>query len=256
MPQGGALQYHVRAAAMTGARLEALVDEQLTKTIELPDRDRKNDGAAREYPLPDSGARPRRLTNNPDGFIYYSDFARGFIGRLDPRSGKVEEWPSPGGPGSQPYGIASTRDGRVWYSESGVKPNTLVVFEPKTGSTRRWPIPSGGGVVRNMVATPDGRLYLACSGVNKVAVAGTPFASISSLICAPRSFQSSSVLFSLPPFPFSSRPSCSAWSHRLWSNFLYRISKIAVASLDGFTRVRRAEASSEHSWPVSISSPG
>jgi hypothetical protein len=25
-------------------------------------------------------------------------------------------------------------------------------------------------VVRNMVATPDGRLYLACSGVNKVAV--------------------------------------------------------------------------------------
>jgi hypothetical protein len=25
--------------------------------------------------------------------------------------------------------------------------------------------------VRNMVATPDGRLYLACSGVNKVAVA-------------------------------------------------------------------------------------
>jgi hypothetical protein len=30
-------------------------------------------------------------------------------------------------------------------------------------------IPSGGGVVRNMVATPDRRLYLACSGVNKVA---------------------------------------------------------------------------------------
>jgi hypothetical protein len=25
-------------------------------------------------------------------------------------------------------------------------------------------------VVRNMVSTPDGRLYLACSGVNKVAV--------------------------------------------------------------------------------------
>ena len=124
----------------------------------------------REFPLP-SGARPRRLTNNPDGLIYYSDFARGFVGRLDPRTAKVEEWASPGGPGSQPYGIASTRDGSVWYSESGVKPNTLVVLDPKTGSTRRWPIPSGGGVVRNMVATPDGRLYLACSGVNKVAVA-------------------------------------------------------------------------------------
>jgi len=26
-------------------------------------------------------------------------------------------------------------------------------------------------VIRNMVATPDGKLYLACSGVNKVGVA-------------------------------------------------------------------------------------
>ena len=81
------------------------------------------------------------------------------------------EWPSPGGPGSHPYGIASTRDGTVWYSESGVKPNTLVAFNSRTKAFQKWPIPSGGGVVRNMVATPDGRLYLACSGVNKVAVA-------------------------------------------------------------------------------------
>jgi hypothetical protein len=34
-----------------------------------------------------------------------------------------------------------------------------------------WPIPSGGGVVRNMVSTPKGDLYIACSGVNKVGIA-------------------------------------------------------------------------------------
>ena len=124
----------------------------------------------KELALPDASARPRRLTNNPDHFIYYSDFARGFIGRLDPKAGKVEEWPSPDGPASHPYGIASTSDGTVWYSESGVKPNTLVAFDPKTKKFQTWPIPSGGGVVRNMVATPDDRLYLACSGVNKVAI--------------------------------------------------------------------------------------
>ena len=123
-----------------------------------------------EYTLPD-GARPRRIANNPDHSIYYSDFARGYIARFDPRTGKVVEWPSPGGPDSHPYGIASTRDGTVWYSESGVKPNTLVAFNPATKAFQKWPIPSGGGVVRNMVATPDGRLYLACSGVNKIAVA-------------------------------------------------------------------------------------
>ncbi len=122
-----------------------------------------------EYTLPE-GARPRRIANNPDHFIYYTDFARGFLGRLEPQSGKVEQWASPGGARSQPYGITSTSDGIVWYSESGVKPNTLVAFNPKTKTFEQWPIPSGGGVVRNMVTARDGRLYLACSGVNKVAV--------------------------------------------------------------------------------------
>ena len=50
-------------------------------------------------------------------------------------------------------------------------PNTLVRFDPRTEQFSSAPIPSGGGVVRNMVATPDGELYLACSGVNKVAIA-------------------------------------------------------------------------------------
>jgi virginiamycin B lyase len=122
-----------------------------------------------EVRLP-QGARPRRLARNPDGFIYYSDFARGFVGRLDPKSGKVIEWHSPGGASSRPYGIASTKDGMVWYSESGVTPNTVVAFNPRTKAFQSWPIPSGGGVVRNMVATPDDKLYLACSGVNKVGI--------------------------------------------------------------------------------------
>jgi hypothetical protein len=46
-----------------------------------------------------------------------------------------------------------------------------VRFDPKSESFRTKPIPSGGGVVKaNMVATPDRQLYLACSGVNQVAV--------------------------------------------------------------------------------------
>lgn len=126
--------------------------------------------AIREYTLPNASARPRRLALAPDGTIFYSDYARGFLGQFDPSSGKLKEWSSPGGSDSNPYGIAISRDGIVWYSESGMKPNTLVRFDPKSESFSSEAIPSGGGVVRNMVATPDGKLYLACSGVNKVAV--------------------------------------------------------------------------------------
>ena len=125
--------------------------------------------AITEHKLPE-GARPRRLAIAADDRIYYSDFARGYLARFDPATREVKEWASPGGAGSEPYGIAITRDGMVWYSEAGVHPNTIVRFDPKTEMFARAPIPSGGGVVRNMVATPDGRLYLACSGVNKVGI--------------------------------------------------------------------------------------
>ena len=127
-----------------------------------------------EYTLPSVDARPRRLALAPDGSVFYTDYARGYLGHFDPAAGKLlKEWASPGGAGSEPYGIAITNDNVVWYSESGVKPNTLVRFDPKSEAFSTKSIPSGGGVVRNMVATPDRRLYLACSGVNKVAVVDT-----------------------------------------------------------------------------------
>jgi virginiamycin B lyase len=122
-----------------------------------------------EYPLAE-GVRPRRMAIAADDKVYFTDYQTGHLGLLDPISGEVKMWASPGGSGSDPYGITITPDGMVWYSESGVTPNTLIRFDPKTEAFARAPIPSGGGTVRNMAATSDGRIYLACSGVNKVAV--------------------------------------------------------------------------------------
>ena len=108
----------------------------------------------REYVLPE-GARPRRIAILPDDTVYYTDYARGYLGRLNLSTGKVEEFKSPGGEQSRPYGITTTKDGAIWYSESGVQPNTLVRFDPKTSAFQSWPIPSGGGVV-----APRGNLPL------------------------------------------------------------------------------------------------
>jgi len=122
-----------------------------------------------EYALPE-GTRPRRIAIGLADQVYYTDYARGYLGRLNPGEGRVEEWASPGGPEAKPYGLVSTPDGMVWYSESGVKPNTMVRFDPKTKVFATWPIPSGGGVVRHMVTTPAGDIYIACSAVNKVGI--------------------------------------------------------------------------------------
>jgi virginiamycin B lyase len=123
----------------------------------------------KEYTLPE-GARPRRMAIDLNDRVYFTDFNGGHLGRLELASGAVKMWESPGGTKSAPYGIAITPDGMVWYSESGVKPNTIIQFDPRTEKFARANIPSGGGTVRNMAATSDGRVYIACSGVDKVGV--------------------------------------------------------------------------------------
>lgn len=121
-----------------------------------------------EYTLP-AGARPRRIAVTADDVIWYTDYARGFLGRLDPRTGAVTEFASPAGARSRPYGMTSTSDGAIWYSESGVEPNTVVRFDPSTGRMQHWPIPSGGGIVRHMVTAPNDDVWMACSGVDRLA---------------------------------------------------------------------------------------
>ena len=123
----------------------------------------------REYDLPHTESRPRRIAITSDDVIWYTDYARGSLGRFNPETGEVKEYASPGGPQSQPYGIAFAK-GAVWYSESGVRPNTLVRFDPASERFQTWPIPSGGGVVRNMMVDHDGNIVMAESGVDRVAL--------------------------------------------------------------------------------------
>jgi virginiamycin B lyase len=125
--------------------------------------------AIKEYELPNAESRPRRIAISPDDIIWYADYARGYLGRLDPNTGKVTDWPSPSGPKSQPYGITYL-SGAIWYVESAIKPNVLVRFDIKTEKFQSWIIPGGGGVVRNIKSTTDGKIVMAESGVNKIAL--------------------------------------------------------------------------------------
>lgn len=127
-------------------------------------------GQVTEYPMPDPRARdPHTPVFDQRGILWFTVQGGNFVGRLDPKTGTIT-LKEPPTPKSRPYGIATTPDGMIWYSESGVEPNTIVQFDPKAKSFDKWPIPSGGGVVRHVVATPQGDLYIACSGVNMVGI--------------------------------------------------------------------------------------
>lgn len=97
------------------------------------------------------GARPRRVDATPDGRIYYTDYRRGYLGRLDPATGKLDEWALPAGSDAEPYGMAVDKRGRIWLVETGRSPNTFVGFDPVLDAiTSITPIPSGAGSVRHM----------------------------------------------------------------------------------------------------------
>ena len=110
------------------------------------------DLATRDFDLPHADARPRRLARASDGAVWYVDHARGTLGRLDPPTGAVREWPTPGGAGSRPYAMTIDDRDRPWFVETGSQPNRFVGFDP---ASERFisssAIPSGGVAVRHMV---------------------------------------------------------------------------------------------------------
>jgi virginiamycin B lyase len=125
--------------------------------------------AISEFPLP-PGSRSRRLAVAADqNTLYFTDFAGGNLGKMDLSIGALALFPSPGGPDSNPYGLSITPDGMVWYTETGTQPNNIIRFDPGLSTFARAPIPFAAGVVHDLTATPDGRIYLASSGIDKIA---------------------------------------------------------------------------------------
>lgn len=125
------------------------------------------------FELPED-ALPRRLDVTSDGMVWYGDYRRGHLGRLDPNTGEVTEWPLPGGSDSRPYALAADDADRIWVVETGVQPNQFVGFDPRTESFTSVPVESGGGTVRHMYFDPDSNAIWFGADTNTIGVAKLP----------------------------------------------------------------------------------
>ena len=79
-------------------------------------------------------SRSRRIEWTPggaEGYVWYGDEARGYLGRIDVATGEVTEWQTPGGSGSRPYALTKDDQDRLWLSETGPE-KQLVGFDPRT----------------------------------------------------------------------------------------------------------------------------
>ncbi len=142
-----------------------------TNTIGMVDENME----LKTYPLTDEAARPRRLAVTSDDMVWYVDYARGFLGRLNPTTGEVDEWQAPGSAESRPYAMAVDDDDRLWFVESPNRQSRLVGFDSKTleyFSTTE--IESGGLTVRHMVFHQPSRTIWFGTDANTIGRANIP----------------------------------------------------------------------------------
>ena len=77
----------------------------------------------------------------PGGPVWFSAQRSGELGRLDPKTGKVEMIPLASR--SSPHGVILDADGAPWLTDSGQ--NAIVRVDPKTRAVKSWPLPEGTG---------------------------------------------------------------------------------------------------------------
>ena len=95
-----------------------------------------------EYALPRETISPHDVIVDTDGIVWYSSFGEQNLGRLDPKSGKVTEYPipehKPGFPTGE-LGLRTDRDGNLWLGN--MYQATIIKFDRKAESFQFWPLP-------------------------------------------------------------------------------------------------------------------
>lgn len=119
------------------------------------------------YDVPNPDARPRRVTFTPDDMVWYTDDERSMLGRLDPKTGNITEWPSPGGAWSRPYAIMAIGN-IIWYDESWMTPTILVRFDTETQKFQSWPIDNCDDGMHVLVKDSEQNLWFACHATGRL----------------------------------------------------------------------------------------
>jgi virginiamycin B lyase len=117
----------------------------------------------RYYPVP-KGAGPHDVAPAPDGTVWYTAQGQGALGRLDPRTGAVEQISL--GDGSAPHGVIVGPDGAAWVTDGGL--NAIVRVDPATKAVKRFPLPEARDYANLNTAAFDKSGVLWFTGQNGV----------------------------------------------------------------------------------------
>jgi virginiamycin B lyase len=121
-------------------------------------------GAITEVPIPTTSAQPAEITTGPDGAIWFTEFGKSQIGRLDPATNSITEYPVLLGSG--PDGITVGPDGALWFTEFQASQIGRITTDGTV--THQFPTPSGTSGPSDITTGPDGRLWFTEALGNKI----------------------------------------------------------------------------------------
>jgi virginiamycin B lyase len=93
--------------------------------------------AFKEWQVPTLGQRSRDPVEAADGSIWWAGQWGNLIGRIDPTTGEMSEYPLP--PNAMPHSVTLDRGGNVWYT--GNKNGTVGRLDPDTGEIAVYRMP-------------------------------------------------------------------------------------------------------------------
>jgi len=129
-----------------------------------------------EYDLPRPTIEPHDVILDASGIAWYSNFGEQSIGKLDPKTGKVTEYPVPEPKKGSPQGLLSLRadkEGNLWAGM--MYQGAIMKFEPKTEKMQVWSLPpelnranSQVNMTSPMTLDVDGKIWTQNNGVGGV----------------------------------------------------------------------------------------
>lgn len=165
-PGGAALPKQAEYAASINLSASSKFPYEL-KTVPRP-KGKATKVIITEYDLPRPEALPHDAMVDSQGMVWYSDFASQYVGKLDPKTSKIVEYPVPLMEPKEPKGaldLELDHGGNIWLGT--MYQGVIARFDPKTEKFQTWKSPkfAQGDAARTAMVTPgnvhvDGRVWV------------------------------------------------------------------------------------------------
>ena len=96
-----------------------------------------------EYSLPGPTIEPHDVVRDKDGNVWYSDFGQSYLGKFDPKTLKLTQYPLKKFKANAPVGQLSLqfdKQGLLWFDM--MYQGSLGTIDPKTGQVKYYPVPA------------------------------------------------------------------------------------------------------------------